>query len=361
MISRLPRRSIIIIAVIVLLLVVARICLPYVVKHYLNGKMDRMGDYHGHLADVDLHIWRGAYSIDKLTITKVSGKVPVPLLDVGRTDISLSWHALFRGKVRGKLIFSNASLNFVDGSGKSGDQAGKGVDWREKLKLFAPVQLDRVEIRNSQITFQNFVSSPKVDLKMTDVSATATNLSNVEKRGGAQVAEMHATAKVLGDADLAAKARFDPLEKAGDFKVDLTIKKIDLTEMNSLARAYSGLDFASGKGDFVLQIEARDGQLNGYAKPLFKNLKIFSWKQDVKKDKKNPLQLAWEAAAQGITSLFKNHEKDQFATKVPINGRIDDNKVGTFKAVVNVLRNAFVKAYTPNLENLKPAPDKDGS
>ncbi len=361
MISRLSRRSIIVLAVIVLLLVVARICLPYVVKHYLNDKMDRMGDYHGHLTDVDLHIWRGAYSIDRLTITKVSGKVPVPLLEVARTDISLSWHALFSGKIRGKLKFTQASLNFVDGSGKSGDQSGKGVDWRQKLKLFAPVQLDQVDILNSQITFQNFVSSPKVDLKMTDVNASATNLSNVDQRGGTQVADMHATAKVLGDADLKTKARFDPLEKGGDFDIDLTVKKIDLVKLNALARAYSGLDFSSGKGDFVLQLKAKDGRLDGYAKPLFKNLQIFSWKQDVQKDKKNPLQLAWEATAQGITSLFKNHEKDQFATKIPISGRIDDKSVGAFSAIINVLHNAFVKAYTPNLENLKAAPAKGNS
>ena len=357
----LNRRSVIVIAAIVLVLLVARICLPYAVRTYLNGKMDRMGDYHGHLADIDLHLWRGAYSIDKLTITKVSGKVPVPLLDVARSDISLSWRALFHGKVRGKLIFTNASLNFVDGSGKDDDQAGKGVDWRQKLKLLAPVQLDEVTIRNSQITFQSFVASPRVDLKMTDVNAKATNLSNVDEKGGSRVADMHATAKVLGEANLTTTAKFNPLEKSGDFDFDLTIKKIDLTKLNSLARAYSGLDFASGKGDFVLQLKAKDGQLDGYAKPLFQNLKIFSWKQDVEKDKKNPLQLAWEAAAQGVTSLFKNHEKDQFATKVPISGSLKDKDISTFSAVVNVLRNAFVKAYTPNLENLKPAPDKSGS
>lgn len=343
---------------IIVLLVVARVALPYVVRHYLNSHMDRMGDYHGHLADVDIHLWRGAYSIDALTITKVSGKVPVPLLDAPRTDIELSWRALAHGVLRGKIKFFRPVLNFVDGGGKGDSQSGKGVDWRDKLKLLTPIRLDEVSVVNGTIAFKNFVSSPRVDLKMTDVNGTATNLTNVEQHGGSRVATMHATAKILGQAPLETHAQFDPLQQQGDFKVDLRVSDIDLTKANPLARAYAGLDLASGKGDFTMQLEAHDGQLKGYAKPLFHNLKIFSWQQDVKQDRKNPLQLAWEAVAQGVTSIFKNHTKDQFATRIPISGHVDDKKLGTFKAILNILHNAFVKAYSPNLEHLKPAPDK---
>jgi hypothetical protein len=194
---------------------------------------------------------------------------------------------------------------------------------------------------------------------MTDVNGTVSNLTNVERQGGSRVARMHATAKILGNAPLETHAEFDPLQDHGDFKVDLRVTHVDLTKANQLARAYVGLDLASGAGDFTMQLEASHGQLTGYAKPLFQHLQVFSWKQDVEQDHKNPLQLAWEATAQVITSIFKNHSKDQFATRIPISGRIGDKKLGTFQAIINVLRNAFVKAYTPQLEHLKPAPAAD--
>ncbi len=341
------------------LLVVLRLLLPTMVKHYLNERMDRMGDYHGQIADIDIHLWRGAYTIDDLQIAKVSGKVPVPLLDAPRTDIALSWRALTHGLVRGKVAFHRPVLNFVDGSGEGDTQNGKGVDWRSKLRLLAPMRLDEVSVINGTVTFHNFVSSPRVDLKMTDVNGTASNLTNVERHGGSRVASMHATAKVLGQAPLETHAQFDPLQNRGDFKFDLRVSQVDLTQANQLARAYVGLDLASGEGDFTMQLEASHGELTGYAKPLFHDLQIFSWKQDVVQDHKNPLQLAWEAAAQAVTFVFKNHGKDQFATRIPISGRIDDRQLGTFDAIVNILRNAFVKAYTPQLENLKPAADAD--
>ncbi|MBP1473041.1 DUF748 domain-containing protein [Frateuria sp. MAH-13] len=353
------RRTLVIVLVIVALLVVARLALPYVVKDYLNRKMDRMGDYHGHVADVDIHLWRGAYSLGDLRIDKVDGKVPVPFFSAATTDIAISWRAITHGTVRGRVEFDHASLNFVDGGSRAPSQAGTGVDWRQQLEGLVPIRLDEVTVHNSQVTFHNFVSHPKVDMKMTDVEARAVNLSNADRSQGSRVADFHATAKVLGNAPLMADARFDPLDpKLLDFTFDLRIRQIELKRLNDLARAYARLDFAGGNGTFVMQLQARNGELNGYAKPLLHDVKVFSWKQDVEEDKENPLQVAWEALASGVTWLFKNHEKDQFATKVPISGRIDSKDVGAWRAVINVLHNAFVQAYTPKLEDLEPAPEK---
>jgi hypothetical protein len=351
------RRPVAWLLLIVVILLVLRLLLPTFVKHYLNSRMDRMGDYHGQIADIDIHLWRGAYTVDELKIVKVSGKVPVPLLDAPVTDIQVSWRALTHGLLRGKIAFHRPVLNFVDGSGEDDTQSGKGVDWRQKLKMLTPMRLDEVSVTNGTITFHNFVSSPKVDLKMTDVDGTATNLTNVEGKEGSRVANLHATARVLGQAPLETHVQFDPLQSQGDFRFSLRVSDVDLTRANALARAYAGLDLASGNGDFTMQLEARDGQLDGYAKPLFHHLQIFSWKQDVEEQHKNPFKLAWEAVAQAVTWVFKNHGKDQFATRIPISGRIDDKKLGTFQAIINVLHNAFVEAYTPQLENLKPAPE----
>ncbi|TCV96280.1 uncharacterized protein DUF748 [Luteibacter rhizovicinus] len=351
------RRSLWILGIVAVVLIAARIALPFAVLNYLNGRMASMGSYSGRMADIDIHLWRGAYSIDRLVITKVDGKVPVPLFSAERTEIALSWRALTRGHVRGKVDFFRPELNFVDGKGEGDTQTGKGVDWRAQLKALSPMRLEEVNVVDGVVTFHNFVSSPKVDLKMTDVNGTATNLTNVEKTSGSRVAQLHATANVLGDAPLETRASFDPLERFGDFHYELTVHNVKLVKANDLARAYSGLDFAGGEGDFVMELEARDRNLTGYAKPLFHGLKIFSWKQDVQQDKKGPLKIAYEAVAEGVVQVFKNHEKDQFATRVPISGHIGDKDLDTVSAILGILRNAFIEAYKPNLEHLTHRPD----
>jgi uncharacterized protein YhdP len=357
--KRAYRRTLIVVLVLAVLLVAARIALPYVVKNYVNRKMDRMGDYHGHVADVGIHLWRGAYSLTDLRVDKVDGKLPVPFFSAANTDIALSWRAITHGTLRGRVEFDQASLNFVDGQDKAAGQSGKGVDWRQQLQMLLPIQLDELTVHDSRVTFNNFVSHPKVDVKMTDVNATAINLTNADRSAGRRVADFNATAKVLGSAPLMAKASFDPLaKKLADFTLTLRVSDIELKNLNDLARAYAKLDFAGGHGTFVMQLEAKNGALEGYAKPLLHDVQIFSWKQDVEEEHKNPLRVAWEAVAQGVTALFKNHAKDQFATRVPISGRIDDKNLSTWSAILGVLHNAFVQAYTPKLEDLKPAPEK---
>ncbi len=344
--------------VVVVVLVGARLALPWIVRDVVNARMAEMGDYRGHVADVDLHVWRGAYSLEDLTIDKVGDEVPVPLLAAPRTDIALSWRALRHGTIRARVDFIDPLLNFVDGSGSADSQAGRGVNWRDQLQDIIPIRLDEVNVRNGKVTFHNFVSEPKVDLEATAVEATVLNLTNADRAEGRRVATIEATANILGDAPLETRASFDPLERIGDFDFELRVLRIDLTKANDLARAYAGLDFHSGHGDFVMELAARDGQLEGYAKPLLKDMQIFSWEQDVERGDKNPLRIAWEALSEAVTSIFTNQEQQQFATRVPISGRIDDRDLGTWRAIINVLRNAFVEAYTPQLEHLRPAPEE---
>lgn len=345
--------------ILAVVLIVVRLALPWIVRDVVNARMAEMGDYSGHVADVDLHIWRGAYSLQTLTIDKVSGKIPVPLLAAPRTDIALSWRALRHGTIRARVDFIDPVLNFVDGDDTAGSQAGRGVNWRDQLQEIIPIRLDEVNVRNGTVTFHNFVSRPKVDLEATAVNATVLNLTNADRAEGRRVATLEATANILGDAPLETRASFDPLERIGDFDFELRVLRIDLTRANDLARAYANLDFSSGHGDFVMELNAHDGQLEGYAKPLFKDMQIFSWEQDVEQGDRNPLRIAWEAFSEAVTSIFTNREQHQFATRVPISGRIDDRDIDTWQAIVNVLRNAFVKAYTPQLENLRPAPEPD--
>ncbi|THF72472.1 MAG: hypothetical protein E8F57_00615, partial [Methylophaga nitratireducenticrescens] len=70
MIARRYSYTLIVLALLVVVLIILRMQLPSLVKDYLNDKMADMGNYQGEIADVDIHLWRGAYSVDQLEITK---------------------------------------------------------------------------------------------------------------------------------------------------------------------------------------------------------------------------------------------------------------------------------------------------
>src|SRR5690606_37591710 len=71
---------------ILVVLIACRVALPYGVEWYVNKKLDESPDYEGHVGDVDIHLYRGAYSIDDVSITKTDGDVPVPLFAAPRVE-----------------------------------------------------------------------------------------------------------------------------------------------------------------------------------------------------------------------------------------------------------------------------------
>ena len=66
----------------VALLLIARLLLPYFVLRYLNRTLADLGDYTGHVDDVNIALLRGAYQIVGLKIEKVDGKQRQPFVSI---------------------------------------------------------------------------------------------------------------------------------------------------------------------------------------------------------------------------------------------------------------------------------------
>src|SRR4051812_4196093 len=78
-IRRWPRRVVIVVGTLLVLLIAARIALPYVVKSQINARLETIPGYAGHVDNVSIHLWRGAYSLHGIAIYKVDEKVREPL------------------------------------------------------------------------------------------------------------------------------------------------------------------------------------------------------------------------------------------------------------------------------------------
>ncbi len=89
---------------IALFLVVVRIMLPFWVRDYVNKKLAELKEYRGHVEEVDLALWRGAYKIRRIKIVKTSGDVPVPFFSAPLIDLLVQWAALFHGAFVGESI-----------------------------------------------------------------------------------------------------------------------------------------------------------------------------------------------------------------------------------------------------------------
>lgn len=322
-------------------LICLRLALPSLVHDYLNDRLANMGDYQGHIGDVDLALWRGAYVLHDLAVVKVDEDIPVPFFEASAIELSISWRALFRGRVVAEADFRNPALHFVD-SETGASQAGTGTDWRQAIQQLVPIRIDRLDIHNGQLHFHNFQSSPPVHLIMTELTGGFTNLTNADRSEDQIPARFHLDGLVLEDAQLELHGKLDPLGDFRDFTLSMKITEIELSRVSDLTEAYGNFDIESGNGSFIMELEAREGQLDGYAKPLLDNVVILDLEKDLEK---GVLSAVWEALVGGLGRIFRNHPTDRIASQIEIRGNLDEREISAWQAFLSVLRNAFVDAY----------------
>jgi hypothetical protein len=340
------RRSVWITLSVVLVLVAARIALPFALKDYVNERLSEIHGYYGHVEDIDVHLYRGAYVIKHLELLKNNGKVKTPFVTSSRVDLSVEWHALFHGAFVGEMEFKNAKLNFVKGPTKAQSQQSIDDSWMPAADRLFPLRINKVEITDGEIHYQDTNHNPPVDIYIDDLQAVATNLTNSEEISDTLYAVIEAKGLAMRHAPVEVHVETDPNARHTTFDLNASLRDLKLDELNGLVRDYGGFDFEKGSFEADTELAASHGNIRGYVKPIFKNVKIFSFKEV----KKKPLEALWEMIVGGIGKLFTNHEEHQMATRIPLEGSIDQPGTSMLTVIGGLFRNAFIQALKPGVE-----------
>ena len=155
------------------------------------------------------------------------------------------------------------------------------------------------------------------------------------------------TGKFMGSGDGAVTARFRPEKKGPDFDVNLSLENTDLRTLNDVLRAYGKFDVAAGTFSLFSEIAVKDNRIEGYVKPLFRNVDVYDPVQD--RDKSLGRKL-YEKVVEGASKLLKNAPRKEVATVATISGPVEDVKAHTVEVVVKLLQNAFFKAILPGFD-----------
>lgn len=346
-----------VIIVVVVILIGVRLYLPTLVKNYVNKSLAEIPEYTGSIADIDLHLFRGAYVIDSLTIEKEGGKVPVPFVSADRIDLSVEWRALFKGAIVGEIYLINPKLNFVASKDTTKQQDGEDVDWTKPIKDLMPIQVNIFVVENGTVHYSNFESDPQVDLYIEDIQMEATNLSNAEYDKDTLPASLDITATSLGGGKLAVKGGLNLIKKVPDADLELAFEEVDITALNDFLKAYANLDAERGVFNLYSEIVINDGNLSGYVKPIIRDLKLV----DLDEEKESFWKKAWETVAGGIAELFENQPEDQVASRVPLEGDLSQPETKILPTVFSVFSNAFVEAFSLETDNTVEFSADEGS
>lgn len=354
---RLIRNFSIIIPALGVLLVSIRLALPYIVRSYVNHTVKQVQGFDGSVKGIRINLYRGAYTIDNLVLVKTNAATREPFLVIPQLDLSIQWHELFHGALVGKVLVDQPRVNFENGPTEQEKQAGFHKNWKQTLEKLFPVTINRFQVNDAALHYTDPHRDPPVDIWVTNLYATATNLTNVRNRKTKLPAGLKASAETIGHGQMNIQLQMNPLAKAPTFKLTADVTNMDLTALNNFMRSYGNFDVKKGTFALYLDVAAADEKYQGYFKPFFFNLQVFNW-QEAKHQ--NVVHDFWEAIVAGISHVLRNQPKNQLATTVPISGQFQSgNNIDLWATVGGVMRNAFFHALVPKINHpTTPLPDQ---
>jgi hypothetical protein len=215
------------------------------------------------------------------------------------------------------------------------------------------VRLDRVHCEDSNFGFVNRAADRPYRVFVNGTDLVVTNLSSGFRKGAAKA---RLTGRFMGSGATRASATFREPSSGPDFDLNVAVEGASLPAMNDLLRAYGKLDVVKGTFSLYSEIKIHDGRIDGYVKPLIKDVDVYSSKQD----KKKPLlKKLYEKVVGGLSHILKNRPREEVATVVDISGPLEDPDASIWETVVRLVSNAFVKAILPGFDREFEAARRD--
>jgi len=341
------KKYIVLISVVVLLIVI-RIILPYVVLHYANKTLAKMNGYYGHVDDIDLSLYRGAYIIHNIYLNKADSVTnkQTEFFKSRNIDLSIEWGAIFHGSFVGKMVFESPVLIFTKNKTELSQVRKDTPDFRKLLEHFMPLTVNRFEVNNGSIHYVDKTSSPKVDIFLKQTHILAINLSNVINDKVELPSTVTAQASVY-EGTLNYNMKLNALAKNATFELNADLRNTNLVLLNDFLRAYGNFDVEKGNFSLYTEMAAKEGKFKGYVKPIIKDLQVLGPKDSIDTFSHK----LWEYIVGAIGIIFKNQKEDQLATKIRIEGDFSNPQTYTLDAIFEVLRNAFIQALLPSIDH----------
>jgi hypothetical protein len=326
------------------ILLAARIALPFVVEDFVNRKLAALESYEGRVGDIDIHLWRGAYSIDGIEIFKKGAARSVPFFKAARIDLSVEWRSLWRGRVVSEASFLAPEVNLVQAKSKEGSQLGAEENWNRRLEELFPFRFNTIEVIDGTVRFVAPGISTRDAITARQVNGEITNLTNVVESDKETFAGFRAEANVLDGGSAKVAGSVNAFAPQPTFDVNMEVKGVQLPQVNPWLREFIKADAEAGKFELYMEIAAAENRFRGYAKPILQDVDLYRSGEE----EESGLKRVWEGFLDFAANALEN--EDQVAARIPFTGTLKNPETSLFATIASVLRNAFVSAFARSLE-----------
>jgi len=220
---------------------------------------------------------------------------------------------------------------------------------KEALKLAKQVrnapqlllEIDTLRLKNSEIGFENKGTTPPYRVFISRLNLDLEHLSN---HAGLQRSDFHAHGAFMGSGATVLSGRVQSAARPIDFNVHLEVEDAKLPDLNGMLKAHAGVDVAEGLFSVYTEIAVKNGRVEGYIKPLVKNLKIYDRQKDSDKPFRQRVKMH---VLQFLANLFRNHTSHEVATVAHISGSTGSPKANEWEVIRKLIGNGIFRAILP--------------
>ncbi len=330
--------------IILVLLIAFRLYLPTLVKNNINKILADIPGYYGQVEDVDLSLYRGAYVIKGMYLNKGTAESQIPFLSFPKSDISIEWKSLFKGKIVSEIIMTSPEVIYVFEDQKEETGDANVDDWTKALTEIVPIDINHFEVHDGKVAFVQLTAEPNIDLQIDNLELTADNLRNVVEKERILPSRLRATGISIGNGKVSLEGNMNLVKEIPDMDLSFSLKDADVTALNDFTNYYAGLDFDKGTFGLFSEVAIADGYMVGYVKPLLTDTKLIG-KED------GFIEVLWEGFVGFFKFILKNQGTDTLATKVPFEGDLTSVEAGVWPTVINIFGNAWIKAFKGSVDD----------
>lgn len=207
------------------------------------------------------------------------------------------------------------------------------------------IRVDVLKITQGTLGYMNRKTDPNVRIYADHIEASFKDFSNQLAEGSS---EFQMRGRFMGSGDTRITGTFLPESKNPNLGLKIAIDNTDMKAMSGIFQAYGKFDIKKGEFSFFSEMTIRNNRVQGYVKPIFKNMEVTDMRTPEQKNLFHKLYVGVVKVV--VTKLLKNRPLQQVATETDISGPLEGPSTNTGQIIVNLIRNAFFKAILPGFE-----------
>ncbi|MGE5345450.1 MAG: DUF748 domain-containing protein [Acidithiobacillales bacterium] len=314
-----------------------------------HGRLDGHADF---LAEPTPGV-RAGFDLEKIPLDRLKPMAARSHLRVSGGVLSTSGEAEYGPSVRALRLkdatIRGIHLDYVHAEQTAADEAAQAKSVSAAVRRAGrepdlDLRIGTFHLIDSDVGFVNEARDPPYRAFVSDADVTVENLSNGLRRGAATV---HADGRFMGSGPARIAATFLPGNAGANFDLSLAIERTDMPAMNDLLRSYGRFDVAAGSFSLYSELKVRNDTVDGYLKPLFKDMKVYAKEKDADK----PFFRKLHEKLVGVAArLLRNRARNEVATKFDLEGSIQSPTSSTWQMIGRLIQNAFFHSILPGFD-----------